>query len=246
MSIPRTVYARLIERFIFNFRVRPEVLAVHVPVSYLHPQLLNGWSVVSFCILRLDRIMLAPVPSCLGLRSISCAYRCGVLDTSGPQPEPSVYIPERYTDRALISQLGPWVFSGSMSRVCSSLTREGATTTIRVHYPDRRCLFSASLQPSASADELNSVVFDSLESFARFINLGVSSYTPACYGDALARVDLHKEDTHYEAFQASIVHNSLDDLWPDAQLVFDSAVRATGGPYRWMYRGLVERNSCPC
>ena len=33
--IPRAVHARLVERLIFNFRLRPEALAHHLPVTWL-------------------------------------------------------------------------------------------------------------------------------------------------------------------------------------------------------------------
>jgi hypothetical protein len=226
--------------------VRPEVLTSHLPVSYLRPQVFHGWSVVSFCLLKLDRVMLSPLPSWPGLKTISCAYRCGVTDTSGTEPMPSVYILERYTDLAMISQLGPWVFSCALPNVCASLTREGAVSTLHVNHGDRQRLFSASVQPSTSSRELDSHIFDSLESFVSFMKLGVSSYAPAIYGDALARVDLQKNDTYYETLHATVAYSLLDDLWPDAGLIFDSAVRATGGLYTWTYRGLVERSFLPC
>lgn len=237
-----TVEARLIERFIFNFRIRPEVLASHLPVSYLCPQVFDRWSVVSFCILTLDHVTLAPLLPWIGLKTTSCAYRCGVINTTGAQPEPSVYILKRYTDRSLISCLGPWVFASSMPKVCFSQTRDGVVSTIRVHH-DGQCLFSASIRPSPFPDALDSQVFDSLDAFARFVNLGVTSHTPAIGKNALARVDLQKSDTRYTALDATIEHSLLDDLWPNAGLIFDSVVQATGGLYKWTYRGLVERSS---
>ena len=246
MLLPRSVHARLIERFIFNFRVRPEVLTSHLPVPYLRPQVFQGWSVVSFCLLMLDRVMLSPLPSWPGLKTISCAYRCGIIDISGAEPVPSVYILERYTDLAMISRLGPLVFSSALPHVCTSLTREGAVCTLRVNHGDHQPLFSASVQPSTSSRKLDSHLFDSLESFAHFMRLGVSSYTPAIYEDTLARVDLQKNDTYYEALTATVEYNLLDGLWPDAELTFDSVVRATGGLYKWTYRGLIERKSLLC
>jgi hypothetical protein len=68
-AIPRAVHARLVERLIFNFRLRPEALAHHLPATWLQPQVFNGWSVVSFCILDLERVMLSPLPGFLGYRT---------------------------------------------------------------------------------------------------------------------------------------------------------------------------------
>ena len=102
--LTRSVYARLVERFIFNFRISPDALDRRLPVRWLKPQVVNGYSVVSFCILRLERLMLWPLPSFLGFDTISCAYRCGVIDASAASPEPSVYIISRNTDSPTISR----------------------------------------------------------------------------------------------------------------------------------------------
>ena len=241
MEMSRSVHARLIERFIFNFRLRPEALASQISVPFLRPQVFNGWSVVSFCLMKIERVMFSPLPSLPGFQTISCAYRCGVLDTSGAQPEPSVYIPGRYSDLPLITRLAPWVFSAAMPGIDAALEQEGAGRTVRVRTLDGRCLFAAEVQPSSSISE-RSELFDSMDSFARFMHCGVSSYTPAISGDALARVDLQKSDGSYEPLHATIDYNVLDSIWPDAGLIFDSAVRATGSLYKWTYKGLVERS----
>lgn len=238
MVIPLSVHARLIERFIFNFRLEPDTLASLLPAPYLQPQVFNGWSVVSFCVLKLDQVMLSPLPSFLGFKTISCAYRCGVLDTSGVNPEPSVYITDRNTDLPIISRLGPWVFSDTILMIRPAITQEGDVVTIRVNYPDRQHLFSAEAKLSGTPGKLDSQVFDSIDAFARFMHLGVSSYTPAIYGDALAKVDLYKEEPVYESLSATVDSSWLDGVWRDAGIVFDSAVHASGGLYTWTYRGL--------
>ena len=66
----------------------------------------------------------------------------------------------------------------------------------------------------------------------------MSSYTPSIYGDALAKVDLIKEDPAYVPLEATVDFSWLDGAWRDAGLEYDSAVRATGGEYKWTYRGL--------
>jgi len=238
MFQPHTVDARLVERFVFNFRVRPDVLAAHLPVPFLHPQVLHGWSVISLCILQLERVTLRPWPSWPGLRTISGAYRCGVLDTSGDRPVPSVYVLTRVTDRWLLACLGPWIFASALSRVRLSLSRDGAARVMRIH-DDDRCLFAASIRPSSSSDALDSQVFASLEAFANFISLGETSYTPAIRLNALARIDLEERETRYAALTATVEQSSLATLLGKAEVFFDSAIRATGGRYRWTYRGLV-------
>ena len=63
--IRRSVKAQLNERYIFNFRIKPEVLEAKLPVKWLKPQIINGWSVVSFCILDVNKITIVPIPNIL-------------------------------------------------------------------------------------------------------------------------------------------------------------------------------------
>ena len=62
-SIPRSIVAQMRERYIFNFRTRPEALAPRLPVPWLEPQVVNGWSAISFCILKLERLTIWPLPA---------------------------------------------------------------------------------------------------------------------------------------------------------------------------------------
>jgi len=45
----RTIEAKMVERYIFNFRMRPSDLKKKLPVPWLEPQIVNGWCAVSFC-----------------------------------------------------------------------------------------------------------------------------------------------------------------------------------------------------
>ena len=110
MAIARSVNATLVERLIFNFRFSPESLDQVLPVTWLKPQICNGWSVVSFCILNLEKVMIAALPTAFGYRTTSCAFRCGVVDIRQPTSANSVYITDRQTDVPLIARLAPWLF----------------------------------------------------------------------------------------------------------------------------------------
>lgn len=236
MAIPRSVHARLVERFIFNFRMSPEAFARRLPTPWLRPQICNGWSVVSFCILKLDRVMISPLPGIFGFETTSCAYRCGVIDTSGANEESSVYITDRNTDLPMIARLAPFLFLDTIPMAHVSIERSGSAVRIQANYLDRQPLFLATV----TSGPLNSKVFPTIDDFAYFIKGGVSSYTPSIFGDQLARVDLMKEDANYEPLNATVDFSWLDGIWPGEGLEYDSAVRATGGIYKWTYRGLKE------
>lgn len=237
--IPRIITATLIERFIFNFRLRPDEFAKHLPVPWLKPQVFNGWSVASFCILKLDHVVLWPLPGFLGVKTTSCAYRCGAIDTSRGAAEPIVYITDRNTDLPIITRLSPWLLADTFPMVRPVVTDTGDSHQIRIDFLDGEHLFFAEAKKRSSG-EFKSEVFGSLQEFSSFIHAGISSYTPSIYGDALAKVDLIKEDPAYEPLDATVDFSQLDGVWADAQLEFDSAVRATGGTYKWTYRGLAS------
>lgn len=237
VTIPRVVSARLVERLIVNFRMTPDALRRRLPAEWLEPQVLNGWAVASFCVLDLDRVTLWPFPPVIPIRTVSCAYRCGAIDTSSGTEEPSVYITDRNTDRPIIARLGPIIFADTIPPVHAAIARSEGTIEVSVSHMDGQRLFSVDFHPASNPQQLESELFESLDQFAEFIKGGVSSYTPSTRVDRLARVDLAKEDTVYGAMTAEVDFNSLETLWQDAGLVFDSAVRGTGGTYRWTYRG---------
>ncbi|MFN0103756.1 MAG: hypothetical protein ACKV2U_16930 [Bryobacteraceae bacterium] len=236
MAIPRSVHAQLVERLIFNFRFTPEALDQILPVTWLKPQVCNGWSVVSFCILDLERVMISPLPGAFGFRTTSCAYRCGVVDTSVNPSANSVYITDRQTDLPLIARLAPWLFLDTILMVAPKVTHSGNEMDVAVDYLDGQSMFHAK---ASIVSQWKSEVFPTLADFGDFIKGGVSSYTPSVYGDRLTRLDLQKDEPQYQALAADVDMARLDGVWRDAGVILDSAVLAAGrGNYKWTYRGL--------
>lgn len=238
MPIPRSIKADMRERFIFNFKMRPEELSKRLPVPWLEPQTVDGWSIVSFCILSLDKLTVSPIPAIFPFHTLSCAYRIGVIDTSGGEPEPSVYITDRYADLPLISKLAPIIMLDTIPTIKAAVGHVGDETHAQMSFPDGQHIFSAEMRPQEGG--LQSGVFDSIDDFARFIKQGVTSYAPSLYQNKYAKVDLIKEDKRYDPLEGEIEHSALSVSWVDADLQFDSAVRATGDLYKWTYRGLYS------
>lgn len=234
-TIPRSVAAHMRERYIFNFRVRPEALAPHLPVPWLTPQVVNGWSAISFCVLNLNQLTIWPIPPLFDFATISCAYRIGVMDHSGDAPEPSVYITDRNADLPIIIRTAPLLLADAIPALKAHITKKDAETRLELRYMDGQPLF---LGHVSTAAQFQSEVFASLAEFSAFIKGGVSSYTPSVLPDTLARVDLHKEDIAYQPLNATVDFSWLDGVWPDTGMVLDSAVFASGAKYTWSYRGL--------
>lgn len=229
----------MVERYIFNYRIRPEELRKRLPAPWLEPQVVNGYSAVSFCILWLEKLTVSPIPALFSFRTISCAYRIGVIDVSGPAPEPSVYVIDRWADLPVIARLGPLVLQDTIPVVKAAIGHDNeGGTRVQMSYTDGSALFSAAVKPREAG--LGSKVFPAMGDFAAFIKNGVSSYGPSLHPGKLTKVDLHKEEVDYEALEASVDFSELnEESWSDAGMELDSAVRArTGARYVWTYRGL--------
>ncbi len=238
LAISPSVYGQLVDRYLFNFRVNPDALQSRLPVSWLKPRLVNGYGVVSFCMLRLKGVTLWPLPTSMGIDSTSCAYRCAVTDASDMQPEPSVYILGRSTNIPVVSKLGTALFSGDMQLIHTSIKDSPVRVDVSASRVDGRLLFAASI--ARGPKRLDSKLFSSLDEFVAFIKGGLSSYTPSTRPGRYSRVDLTEDSNQYMPVEASIAYSELDDAWKDAGLVFDSAFHATGGLYRLKYLGSVQ------
>jgi hypothetical protein len=238
MYIPRSITAILEERLLFNFRVAPEQLATQLPVPWLKPLVIDGVSVLSFCILHLKEVTVWPLPgSIIGWKTISCAYRCGVLDSSSASPQPAVWIIDRLSDLPIIAKLSPWLLYDTLPTIRPRIRHSGNHhISVEIDFPDCQKLFKAELQP---APEFRSKTFRSMTEFSSFIHNGVTSYAASIFGDAMTKIDLIKEDPVYQPYSAQVDYSWLDSTWRNANLELDSAVRAHGGHYRWNYRGLV-------
>jgi hypothetical protein len=206
------------------------------PVPWLVPQPVNGYGVVSFCLLDLRNITVAPLPTLAGLTSISCAPRYEVLDTSQGSPSPAVFVTERQTN----STFGAWFtglgFSVPHPYAQVDIRYHSEDTCIQVAEPQKTRVFAAVVRPSP---EQHSELFSSVATFAAFIAQGVSSYGLSRYGGRLTKMDLHKEDAEYESLEASGVGGPIVEQWQDAGAVLDSAFRTHGGRYEWSYHGLT-------
>ncbi len=239
MIIPRSITAVLEERLLFNFRVAPEQLATQLPVPWLKPLVINGVSVLSFCILHLKEVTVWPLPgSIIGWKTISCAYRCGVLDASGGSPQPAVWIIDRLSDLPIIAKLSPWLLYDTLPAIRPRIKHSGDKISVEIDFPDCQKLFKAEMEPAPNG-EFRSKTFATMAAFSSFIHNGVTSYAPSIFGDALTKIDLIKEDPVYQPYSAKVDYSWLDSTWRNANLELDSVVRAHGGNYRWNYRGLV-------
>ncbi len=236
MDALSSVRATLAERWLFNFRLPPEALTSYLPVDWLAPQCFNGYAVASFCVLDLRNVMAGPFPRRLGLDSLCCAPRYGVIDRSAARPSPAVFMTGRRTD----SLLGAWYMRTAFAAVRPSVTtlveRHGHSTTLQIWDEADRLLFAATVDP---ATRPASQLFASTAAFAGFIADGVSSYGLCSQPGRLSKIDLHKPATPYHPRAATMLAGSVVQQWQADGGVLDSVFWTSGGEYRWVYNGLT-------
>lgn len=232
MSIMPRIRARVLDRFIFNFRFPAAALAARLP-AWLEPQVVGGAAVASFCVLDLDQVTFGPIPDQLGLRNVNCALRFGVIDRDSGTP--AVYVSERNTDSrlgAFITSLG---FPGHHRLVGVAIEPDVAGRAIRIDDGDR-LVFAARMNPGRA---LTSTQFVSLDEFADFIAGGVRSYCPSRTPGQFSIVDLHKDDPTYSPLAIRDLQHDLFGDWgiSHADAPLDSAIHTRDGRYVWEYVG---------
>lgn len=221
------VRAQMRERFVVNMRV--PVDALELP-RRLRPQPVKGWAIVSFCVLDLRGITVAPLPTTVGWRSLSCAERWGVLD-----PGPAVYVVRRLTTSRLGAAFTRLGFSAPHAVVDLDVTRGRTTASVRA-VDGGATLLDARL---SRGGDLRDSVFDGVPEFARFLADGVRSYGPSRHEGRLTVLDLHKTDSTYEPLVIEEATGSFVERWSAVGGEIDSAVRTTHAAYEWRYHGLV-------
>ena len=237
MNIIPPVRAELAERFIFNFRMPLEALAEYLPAPWLTPQPVRGYGVASFCLLDLRHITAAPLPTLVGLHSVSCAPRYAVFDHSSGEPKPAVFVTERQTSSAFGAWFTGLGFSCRHPFMPAQITHRTKETDLQVQKPGEEIQFGAAVR---SVSPSRSDLFASPEEFGVFIAQGVTSYGLSRYQNQLTKVDLHKEDRGYESLEVLSLRSPLLEQWQDKGAVLDSAFHTNGGRYEWAYRGLRE------
>lgn len=220
------------ERFIVNVRVPPGALGAALPAA-LKPQVVNDWGVVSFCVLDLRRLTIAPLPAVAGLRSMSCAVRFAVLDEAGSA---CVFVPARQTSSRLGARFTRLGFSAPHDLVeIDRAPHEEGGTELAVTGGGETA-FDTWLRPRAT---MQSGVFDGIDDFASFLAAGQRSYGNSRHAGRLTVVDLHKADAGYEPLSIERAGGTFIERWQAVGGEIDSAFRTENARYEWKYYGLI-------
>ena len=218
------VSGKVIDRFLFNFRVNLNTLQKQMPsLKWLEPRNANGYGVISLCIIDFKGLTIRPFPI-LGVSTVACAYRYSVMDVSGNEAVPSVYLLGRNTGSSFANCFGPLILSSKLGKTKSTIKKDTkGDLNIDIKFPDGHSVFSATILQSKP--QKRSVLFGSTKKFKDFMSDGLVSYTPGLDAGRYARCDFEGEAFNYEQVDAKVYRDSLTDGWGDANVAFDSAYR---------------------
>ena len=225
-----SVYGNVLDRYLFNFRVDLDKLENHMPsLKWLEPRDVNGYGVVSFCLVHFHGLTVCPLPNRLGINTVTCAYRYSVIDVSGAEHVPSVFLLGRNTDNSFVNYFGPQILSSKVGKITSSIKKnKQGDLNIDIGFSNQSLMFSATVLQAKYSKKERSLLFESENDFEAFMENGKSSYTPASENGKYSRLDLETKPYRYEYVNARIHVNSLENDWNDVNFEFDSAYRALG------------------
>ncbi|MEW6155833.1 MAG: DUF2071 domain-containing protein [Verrucomicrobiota bacterium] len=224
MRIP-VIKGTIKRRLLVNFRADPTVVQRVLPRSF-RPKLHRGFSLVGICLIRLEQIRPAGLPSILGLASENAAHRIAVewTDANGI-PREGVFIPRRDTGSFLNRVAGGRVFPGehhsasfsvvdTASHIDFSMQSHDGVVSVRVVGEDADSL------PASSC-------FGSLVEASAFFEGGSLGYSVTRDGERLDGLLLRTLDWRVRALSVSEFYSSFfadKQRFPAGSIQFDHAL----------------------
>lgn len=233
MRLPRII-GLIKRRLLVNFRADPAVVQRLLPPRF-RPKLHRDHAIVGICLIRLEAIRPAGMPSLLGFSSDNAAHRMAVewTDAAGRQQE-GVFIPRRDSGSRFNQLLGGRLFPGehhaarfavsdSGRRIDLAMKSVDAAVSLRVVGEDVDTL------PTAS-------IFRSLDESSAFFEGGSLGYSVTRDPSRLDGLRLHTPEWKVRGLAISAVRSSyFTDLekFPAGSVEFDHALIMRDLAHEW-------------
>ena len=224
MRIP-VIKGTIKRRLLVNFRGDPAAVQRILP-EYFRPKLHRGFSLVGICLIRLEQIRPAGLPSVLGVSSENAAHRIAVewTDSAGIQRE-GVFIPRRDTGSFLNRVAGGRVFPGEHHRASFSVVDTGRHIDFSMRSHD------GSVAVRVVGDDADSLptssCFGSLIEASAFFEGGSVGYSVTRDRERLDGLLLRTLDWRVRALSVTEVHSSFfadRQRFPEGSIEFDHAL----------------------
>ncbi|MCA8958854.1 MAG: DUF2071 domain-containing protein [Planctomycetes bacterium] len=235
MRLP-AIQGMIERRLLVNFRVRPDVIARHLPPPF-RPQVVHGWAIGGICLIRLADVRPRALPRCLGFSSENAAHRIAVEWPSEQGWSRGVFIPRRDTSSQLNVCLGGRLFPGEHHRATFEVDEADDRYRVRLTSHDRAT--RVSVDASVAREFGATSIFSTLEEASAFFEQGSLGYSVTGRPGVFEGLELHTLDWRVEPLDVHDVGSSffLDDaLFPEGSTEFDCALLMRDIPHEWHSR----------
>ncbi len=224
MRLP-AIQGMIRRRLLVNFRVDPDVMARALPAPF-RPKLYDGHAIAGICLIRLEQMRPAGLPSVCGLASENAAHRIAVRwEEPGGNPHEGVFIPRRDTGSWLNHFAGGRVFPGEAHRADFAVVDDGTNVTMSIHARDGRMHVELRAH---EADALpTSSCFGSLAESSAFFAGGSLGYSVTRDDCRLDGIRLQTDGWRVRPLAIEGVASSFfadESVFPAGSVVFDHAL----------------------
>lgn len=228
-----SVRAVMTRRILVNYRVRPDALPPLLP-SPFRPKLIDGWGLAGICLIRLEHMRPAFLPSALGVSSENAAHRIAVEWTEGETTREGVFIPRRDTDSLLNRLAGGRLFPG-VHQAARFKSRE-ANGRFEVDLRSRDGRTKVHVAAHVSESWPKGSLFASLEDASAFFQGGCCGWSPGTNGRDLEGVELRTDQWTMQPLAVDEVESSFfadRARFEPGSMEFDSALLMRDIPHSW-------------
>ena len=233
MRLP-VLHGLIRRRLPVNFRVDAPVMARYLPAPF-RPKLHAGYAVAGICLIRLEQMRPAGLPSFCGLASENAAHRIAVQwqEPAGAWRE-GVFIPRRDTGSRLNLWAGGRVFPGEHHLADFAVQDDGTTVNMTIHSHDGQ--MSIRLHGHESDAMPTTSCFGSLAESSAFFEGGCVGYSVTGDGCRLDGIRLQTAGWRVRALAVEQVKSSFfadESMFPAGSVVFDHALVMRDLPHWW-------------
>lgn len=233
MRIP-VIQGIIKRRILVNYRADPTVVQRLLPGPF-RPKLHAGHAIVGVCLIRLEQIRPAGIPSLFGVSSENAAHRIAVewTDNSGVVQE-GVFIPRRDTGSILNRVAGGRIFPGEHHAASFNVVDVDGAIEFSMRSDDgevevRVVGMDSDRLPAGS-------IFASLTKASAFFEGGSLGYSATQTPDRLDGLLLRTLEWQVRALAVSKVHSSYfadRSTFPDGSVEFDHALIMRDIRHEW-------------
>ncbi len=229
MRLP-TLAGTIERRLLINYRADPDVVATHLPTGF-SPHVVDGQAVVGICLIQL-RSRLRGFPSRFSVRSINGAHRYATIDRN---QNPTVYIPRRDTNSALVSLAGKTMFP-DQHRAEIHASENDAALTMTLDSRDNDEHVSVIARPAENLPDGS--VFATVNAASTFFENAQTGYSATGQPNQLDVVTLNTENWSVTPVAVDHVKSSYfdnPDRFPPGSIEFDHGLLMRNIDHTWRF-----------